>query len=57
MADEAMGIRHVNLLARPPRRVCPNFGNVTLGYHPVTGNGEALAKFFYDGSLLAELQP
>jgi hypothetical protein len=45
MADEAMGIRHVNLLARPSRRVCPNFGNVLIGYHPVKENGEALANF------------
>ena len=45
MADEAMGIRYVNLLARPPRRVCPNFGSVLIGYYPVTKNGEALANF------------
>jgi hypothetical protein len=45
MADEAMGIRYVNLLARPSRRVCPNFGNVLIGYHPVKENGEALANF------------
>jgi hypothetical protein len=45
MADEAMDVWYVNLLARPPRRVCPNFGSVLIGYYPVTENGEALAKF------------
>ena len=45
MADEAMDVWYVNLLTRPPRRVCPNFGSISIGYHPVTENGEALARF------------